>query len=366
MDAPPELMLYMHSFAGGGAERVMVQLANHWAGTGRRVTLAVNLDQGPLAAELAPGVGREALGRKRGLLAAPALAALLRRTRPAALVSAMAEQNVTACLARRLARFPGPLLTVEHNFMSAALAGLGARGRLIAALMRWTYPMADAVAAVSAEAARDLETLARLPANGVRVLYNPIWPMEPDPARAAEAVHPWLAGPAPVLLAVGRLVAQKNHANLLEAFAIARQRRDLRLILLGEGPLLADLEARAATLGIAGDVAFAGFRRDVADFLARASLFVLSSDREGLPLSLMEALRLGTPVVATDCRSGPRELLEDGRHGALVPVRDPGALAEAILATLAAPPDPERLRARAADFATPTVAAAYEAALRGG
>lgn len=359
-----DLLLYTHSFDGGGAERVMVQLANHWAEAGARVALVVNVATGPLAQDLAREVAVRALDQPRGLLAAPALARTIRRLAPRAVISAMTEQNVTACIARRLARFRGRLLTVEHNFMSNALASTPLwRRQLLTRAMRLTYPMADCVSAVSEASARDLEELIDLPSASVAVLYNPIWPMSLTAGAAPPTVHPWLGGPDPVLLTVGRLVAQKNHANLLAALAIARGSRPLRLIILGEGPLRAGLEAEARTLGLEGVVDFLGFRRNVADFLHFADLFVLSSDREGLPLSLMEAMKMGTPVVATDCQSGPRELLENGRYGRLVPIQDPAALAAAILDTLADPPPAAALTARAGDFATDAIARRYEAAL---
>ncbi len=356
-----DLLLYTHSFDGGGAERVMVQLANHWAAQGAQVALVVNLADGPLQGDLDDNVTKVSLDRKRGLLAAPALASAIRKMKPAGVFSGMTEQNITACFARRLAGYRDPVVTVEHNFMSTALAGMSwGRRTLLTRLMRLSYPLADKVTAVSAESARDLEALCGLPQDSVGVLYNPIWPMDPNLDAAPGDIHPWFGGPDPVLLCVGRLVGQKNHANLLDALARARQTRPLRLILLGEGPLLPDLAKQAAELGVTDAVDFAGFRRNVADFLHHADLFVLSSDREGLPLSLMEALKAGTPVVSTDCRSGPRELLEDGRHGKLVPVRDPDALAAAVLETLDTPPDRNALKARAANFATDTVARKYE------
>lgn len=357
-----DLMLYTHSFDGGGAERVTVQLANHWSMLGARVALALDTPEGPLGGDLDASVDVVDLRQRRGLLASPALAAALRRHRPSGLISAMTVQNVTACIARRLVGEQTRVLTVEHNFMSAALATMPfPRGPMLRTLMRFAYPFADAVAAVSHASARDLEDIIGLPSGAVNALYNPIWPLAPTPGLAPSILHPWLGGDTPALLTAGRLVPQKNHALLLEALAIARRTRPLRLLLLGEGPLREALEAQAAALDVADAVDFLGFRRDVADFLQAADLFVLSSDREGLPLSLLEALSLGTPVVSTDCQSGPREILRDGAVGALTPVGDANALAAAILATLAAPPPREALTARAADFDTDAVARRYEA-----
>ena len=358
--------LYMHGFHGGGAERVMIQLANHWAEAGARIVMMTNLGDGPLRRDLSPRVAHLGLNRKRGLLAAPGLAAALRERRPHVLVSAMSEQNVTACLARRLVGPQVRVVTVEHNFMSDALARK-ARWRRIALphLMRAAYPSADAVAAVSRAAAEDLQALLRRPGIPVRVLYNPIWPLRPAPDAEPGRLHPWLAEADPVLVTIGRLVPQKNHRNLLEALSLVRGDRPVRLLVLGDGPLRAELEAHAATLGVRDAVAFLGFRREVADFLRFSDVFVLSSDWEGLPLSLMEALMMGTPVVSTDCRSGPRELLEEGRYGELVPVRDPRKLAEAVLRTLDTVTDREALKARAADFEVDSVALRYEALMFG-
>jgi len=349
-------MLYTHGFHGGGAERVTVQLANHWAAAGVRVVMVVNVDGGPLRQELSPAIAVRVLDRKRGLLAAPALARAIRDLAPGALVSAMTEQNIVACFARRLARYRGPLLTVEHNFMSNAFAAMPRwRSAMLKRLMRVAYPLADAVSAVSEASARDLDGILGMPSGRVEVLYNPIAALELTPDASPADVHPWLGGPDPVLLSVGRLVPQKNHANLLRAVAIARETRPIKLLILGDGPLRADLDTQASSLGITDIVDFLGFRRDVADLLHFSDLLVLSSDWEGLPLALMEALKMGTPIVSTDCQSGPRELLDNGRLGERVPVRDSAALAQGILRGLADPPSREDLVARANDFSTEEV-----------
>lgn len=359
-----DLLLYTHGFHGGGAERVTVQLANHWSGAGVRVAMVVNVDGGPLRHELSPAIAVRVLNRPRGLLAAPALARAIRDLAPGAVVSAMTEQNIVTCFARRLARYAGPVLTVEHNFMSSAFAAMpGWRSGLLKRLMRVAYPMADAVSAVSEASARDLDGILGKPRGTVAVLYNPIADLARTPGLSAADVHPWLSGPDPVLLSVGRLVPQKNHANLLRAVAIARESRPVRVLVLGDGPLRGDLEALARSLGVADAVDFLGFRRDVADLLHFSDLLVLSSDWEGLPLALMEALKMGTPIVSTDCQSGPRELLDGGRLGQLVPVRDSAALAAGILRALAEPAPREALVARAADFSTEEVVRRYEEAL---
>lgn len=361
---PLDVLLYTHSFAGGGAERVIVQLANHWAGRGFRTALVVNLDEGPLRAEVAEGVEIIQLGIRRGLLAAPALARLLRGRRPRAMAAGITMQNLVACLSNRLAGRPARLIVTEHNFLSVRPDNLhSALHRVVQEAVRWIYPLADVVSAVSAAAARDLDRRLGRPEGTATVVYNPIWPPARIPGLAPCDVHPFFGGPDPVVVSVGRLMPQKNHHNLIDAIAVARRTRPVRAVVIGEGQLRAELEVHVDRLGLRDAIDFPGFRRNVGDFLAAADLFVLSSDTEGLPLAMMEAMQMGTPVVSTDCPTGPDELLADGAYGALVPMRDPEALGAAILAALEAPADPERLKARASAFTIDSIARRYEQAI---
>src|SRR5262249_31436661 len=150
--------------------------------------------------------------------------------------------------------------------------------------------------------------------------------------------HPWLgAGEPPVLLGVGHLRMQKDFPTLIRAFALARKNRRMRLVLLGEGSQRPRLHRMISSLGVGDDVYLAGYTDNPFSWMARASLFVLSSAWEGLPAVLIEAMACGCPVVSTDCPSGPWEILEGGKYGRLVPCRDPQNLAEAIIATLDAP-----------------------------
>jgi len=184
-------------------------------------------------------------------------------------------------------------------------------------------------------------------------------------ALASEPIeHPWLVpGPPPVVLAAGRLTAQKDFPTLLRAFARLVPERDLRLMILGEGPDRAALEAEIEALGLGDRVALLGFQANPFSYMARARLFVLSSAWEGLPGVLIQAMACGTPVVSTDCPSGPREVLEGGRLGPLVPVGDAEALARAIMQTLDAPLPAEILKARAAQYGLAPVSRRYLAAL---
>ena len=213
--------------------------------------------------------------------------------------------------------------------------------------------MADAIVAVSDGVADRLAQATGLPRGSIRTVYNPV--VGPElPTLAAEPVgHPWFRhGGPPVVLGAGRLVEQKDFPTLLRAFALVRRARPARLVILGDGPAGAceGLRAIAAALGCAEDLDLPGFVANPFAYMARAAAFALSSLHEGLPGVLIQALACGCPVVSTDCPSGPREILDGGRYGRLVPVGDHEALARAILACLDDPSGREERVARAAAF----------------
>jgi glycosyltransferase involved in cell wall biosynthesis len=296
---------------------------------------------GPYLEKLHPDVNVVDLGGHRMARSVWPLARYLRQERPALVFTALDYVNVVALVARALARVRVPLVVSEHNTLSQAVAHTSSRRtRWMPALLRVAYPHADGVVAVSRGVADDLVALCRLPAESVTVLNNPIVSLELLRLRNEPAEHPWLDDSSvPVFVAAGRLVPQKDFATLIEAFATARRQRAARLVILGDGPLRGDLERQAAALGVSDDVSLPGFCANPYAVMAGARAFVLSSAWEGLPTVLVEALACGTSVIATDCPSGPAEILDGGRLGRLVPVGDTAALAEAMLAAMEGSPE---------------------------
>jgi glycosyltransferase involved in cell wall biosynthesis len=288
----------------------------------------------------------------RLLLSLVPLTRYLRRERPRVLVSSMSHANMIAIWAAKLAGNNTPVMVTVHNTMSESTKRTG---RLEPYLLRTFYPWADRVVAVSRGAADDLAGTSGLSRERIDVVYNPV--ITPAILQSARQTpdHPWFAsGSPPIVLGVGRLTRQKDFPTLIRAFAEVRRQRPARLMILGEGEERASLEALVAELGLTEDVALPGFRDNAMAFMAGSALFVLSSAWEGLPTVLIEALAAGTRVVSTDCPSGPREILQDGRLGALVPIGDTAALAAAMAAALDRPRDrvpPEALAAFTRDAA---------------
>jgi len=325
------------SFSGaGGVERMVVNLVGGLVDLGRQVDLVVMRAEGPHLVELPPEVRLVRLGVRHSLLAPPALARYLRRTRPRALLAAKDRAGRAAVLGRALAGTDTRIVLRLGTNLSTAMAGRPALARWLRYWpIRRLYPRVDQIVAVSQGVAEDTAEIARIPRERILVIRNPvITPKLPELARAP-CPHPWLeSGQPPLVLGMGRLTRQKDFPTLIRAFAEVRRERSCRLLILGEGNGRPRLEALVAELGIGVDVDLPGFQSNPFTYLARAALFVLSSAWEGSPNALTEAMALGTPVVSTDCPSGPRELLDGSRFGPLVAVGDVAGLARAMSATL--------------------------------
>ncbi len=232
-------------------------------------------------------------------------------------------------------------------------------------MIPWIYPWADALIAVSNGVADDLSKTIGVDREKIRVVFNPSIDASNRPGLDVSPNHEWFGQPkVPVIVAAGRLNPQKDFETLIRAFALVRERRKARLLILGEGPERQSLEFLVSSLGLEQDVVLPGYTDDPLPYFCEASLFVMSSIYEGFPNVLVEALACGAPVVCTDCESGPREILQDGRLGPLVPIKNPDRLAEAITQVLDAPGDREARLRRADDFTVEETARRYLSVLR--
>jgi len=362
--ARSRVTLFLPSLGGGGAERAMVHLASGLADAECEVAMVVAESGGAYTELVSPKVELIELGVRRTGAALPGLIRHLRQWRPAAILAVLPHANILAVVARALARVDARLLVCEQATVSPLMPYASWKVRLVARGRRHFYARADKVIAVAEGTADDLVEHFGIPRENIEVIFNPMVTTGLT-ERAAEPVeHPFLVpGSPPVILAVGRLDRQKNFPLLLAAFVEVRRKVPARLLILGEGGERQRLEEQIDALGLGADVDLPGFVDNPYACMARARLFVLSSDWEGLPSVLIEAMAVGCPVVSTDCPSGPREILDGGRLAPLVPPGDAEALARAILETLAAPPDPTRLRQRAEQFSLDRIVPRYKQAL---
>ncbi len=328
--------LFTVSLEVGGAERVLVTLANQFAKRGHLVHMVLMKPEGLLRKELHPAVEIVDLLTYRTLRTIVPLARWLRVVRPDALLSTLSQPNLCAIVARRLAGVATRIVVREANTPSSEFGSAYLlKDRIVPALIAQLYRHADAVVAVSEGVRRDLLRLTRLPSERIVRIYNPVITEALQQACNAPLEHSWFErGAPPVVLAVGRLTPQKDFPTLIRAFAQVYHQHMARLLILGEGEQRSELEQLVKQLGLSEAVHLPGFEPNPFRYMRRAAVFVLSSRYEGLPNALIQAMACGCPVVATDCPSGPREILDGGKYGALVPVGDVDALAEAILAAL--------------------------------
>jgi glycosyltransferase involved in cell wall biosynthesis len=333
--------LFLPGLYGGGAERVMLNIASGLAERGYSVDLVLAQAEGPFLSEVPASIrvvelNGHSMRAGRTLASLVPLLRYLRRERPKALLSAL-HANFVAIWAGRLAGIPERVVISEHNTFSCHHGQLPRRYRVpMTQCVKRFYPAAHRIVAVSRGVADDLAQVARIPRNRIEVIYNPVVTPGLEAKSREKLIHPWFEpGNPPVVLSMGRLTAQKDFSTLIKAFAGVCRDFPARLLILGEGEDRLKLEALVRDLDLEKDVALPGFVQNPFPYMVGASLFVLSSRWEGLPTVLVEALYCGLPVVATDCPSGPREILKDGAYGRLVPVGSPQALTEAIQLALA-------------------------------
>ncbi len=327
-----KLAFFLPSLEGGGAERTSTLLANELAKQDFAVDLVLAQVKGPYLDQVSSRIRIVDLNSPRVLKALPGLRAYLQKEQPDILLSVLNHANVVAVWARKLARAKTRLVLTEHiSILPSAAHARTIRARAMPLLIRQNYHQADAVVAVSQGVAQELVHNLGLPKSKVHVIYNPVINEELYRKAQEPPEHPWLApGQPPVILAVGRLVPEKNFSLLLQAFALLRNRRNARLIILGEGPERPALEARVRQLGLEGLVDMPGFVHNPYSFMRHATVVALSSRWEALPTVLIEALALGKPVVSTDCPHGPREIITEPNLGWLVPLEDPFDLSRAL------------------------------------
>lgn len=354
------LSLFIPSLHGGGAERVMVSLANGLAAKGLDVDLVLARKEGIYLADVSPDVRIVSLNAPRTRQTLWPLVSYLRRERPATLVSAMNYVNIIASWACRISKVPTRLVLTEHANLSHLLSDSHpAMAWCLPWLMRPAYARADAIVAVSDGVAQDLARRLGYAPQRIHTRHNPI-DTATVAAKSTEPLdHPWFTpGAPPVIIAAGRLSQEKDYPTLIDAFCRLRKQRPLRLAILGEGGERRALEIMIDGLECKDDILLAGFQNNPYAWMSRAAVFVMSSRWEGFGNVLVEAMACGTPVVSTACPSGPEEILEQGRWGRLAPVADPAALAQAIDQTLTDPHPPD-VRLRAQDFSVDRAVQAY-------
>lgn len=355
------IAFFLPNLAGGGAERVCVNLASGFLTRGLDIDFVLARASGPLVADLPPEANIVDLKAARTLAALPGLARYLRQQSPEAVIAAPDVANLVAAWAKLLARSDTLVLgSNQNNIIHSSRNNPKIQEKAYPFLLRLFAPAFHGLVTVSKGNSEAIDRKVHFPRQKVHLIYNPAARSEIGVLSRVPLDHPWFAiGQAPVILAVGRLERQKDYPTLLRAFAILRQVRQARLVILGVGSQRNAILNLGTNLGILEHLDVLPFDLNPFRYMARSTVFVLSSAWEGFGNVLVEALACGTQVVSTDCPSGPAEILENGKYGRLVPVGDAAGLAAAIDDAIDRPIPAELLKSRAKDFSIESAAKSY-------
>jgi len=354
------IALFFGNFHGGGVQRVRLVLAREFLSRGVQVDLVVVNGEGELRKAVPEQARIIDLQANRTLWALPALVRYLRVHKPQAILSSQTHHNLLAIIARKLSRISTLLVVGEHHNLHENRKDEGLPAIVHLAVAKVLYKYADEVLAVSEGVSQSINQALAIPLSSINTIHNPI-DMSHLREKAHEQIdHSWLnQHQIPVIVGIGRLSKEKDFPTLIDAIEIITRSKKVRLVILGDGEDKNALMSMIKQKNLENVVRLTGYIDNPYAYLGRSSVFVLSSRREGFPNALLEALACGTAVVATDCPSGPSEMLENGKFGPLVPVGEPKALANAIIETLDNPLPAEILVNRAKDFSVDVIGDQY-------
>lgn len=355
------ISIVLPNLCGGGAERLHINLARQWISQGYSVEMVLMQATGVLMPLLPAEVSIYNLGVTRISKTIISLARYIRKRRPAVVLAAMWSLTSATAIAWNLAGRSGRLFLSEHEHLTQSYIN---RKRVspfyIRNLIRFTYPLASGIITVSRGVMDDLHAIGSLAMENMNVIYNPsAIGISCSSCTPEEKQSVWGNNIDHCILAVGRLSEEKDLFTLVRAFALVSKNINTKLIILGEGPLRAELTILINSLGLHESIILPGFVTNPSPWYRSADLFVISSKWEGFGNVIVEALEYGIPIVSTDCPSGPAEILDNGKYGKLVPVGDVDALAAAMLASLNESHDREKLMERAKDFSVEKIAREY-------
>ncbi|HBI00305.1 MAG TPA: glycosyl transferase [Flavobacterium sp.] len=330
-----KITFYLSHLYQGGAENVMVIVANEMAKQGHVIDFVLAKAEGAFIHRLSSSVNLVDLNLPNPYFAVFGLIKYLRVAQPDVIISSLHLNNICAVLAKKFSGVKKTRVLIRvANVISVKRVSFWKK-RLERLALSVFYPWADKIIAVSKNVALDLNSFLGIPNKKILVIYSPSITPEMMAASHEPVDHAWFqSNYPPVVLGVGRQTVVKDYATLLKAFALASKEKDMRLLLLGDGPERLALEELVKELGIENKVEIKGFVDNPFNYMRNAAVMVLPSLWEGLPNVLIEALACGCPIISTDSPGGVREILKDGEYGELVPLRDAQTISDKILDVL--------------------------------
>lgn len=346
------------SMRAGGAERATLNLINGLSQRGMSIDLVLLSSKGEFFNEISKSIHIVSLNKSRTIYSVNTFQNYLKENNPDIIVAIQNHIQLLVLLSIKFSHWKGKIILNEQSTYSRNVTGI--KGRIQKLLSKYLFQSAHVITSVSKGVKEDFTK--SFPALQLKnnVIPNAIITDQFDEYKNHTVKHHFFEEGKGVVVTAGRLVKSKNFALLLKAFAVAKKEMDIKLIILGDGPELFSLQQIAAKLNISDDVSFQGYVPYPSHYFSKASVFVLSSDYEGLPAVIIEALACGCKIVSTNCENGPAEILANGDYGWLVPVGEVKALSLSILTALKTEIDSNKLIERSKEFHQKKVVEQYE------
>lgn len=328
-----KIAIFIPNLGGGGAERVVCNLANCLVLRGYSIEILLMNDKFENKYHINSLVKIKFLNCSRAAFSVPYLIRYLKKNKPDIFLSVLTHANIVTLIAGAIIGYLEKIYISEHGVFDRRFE-IGLKDKLVKMLAAKLYPFAKKIIAVSDVSKKSLEENLNINPAKVVKIYNPIVNLRPE-AKSNKAIKDLLKNDinVPVVISAGRFCHEKDFITLLRAFQIVVKKMPARLVLLGDGPDRAKITDCVIELGLHANVEMPGFVDNLESWMACASVFVLSSPRESFGNVLVEAMSLNLPVISTDC-GGPSEILENGFWGKLVPVGDFECMATQILNVL--------------------------------
>lgn len=353
-----KIAIIMPNLKFGGAERVVIDLANYWSRNGMDIDLVVIDHSGEYSNQVYQNVNVINLDSRRMLAAFVPIMKYLKNTNAEIVWVNLWPLTAFVLFCKIIVRRNMRIYVTHHNQLTSSyIKGCPFRKLIAQITLYLIYPAATGVSCVSRGLKEELIKISPSRRISPKVIYNPLTSSTYPPR---EVIHAkWCSPGALRVLSVGELKIQKNHELLIDSIAVVKRYRVVECVIVGDGVLKSHLQKKIDRLGLVDVVRLVGYSADPFPWYRTADVFVLTSDWEGFGNVIVEALSVGLPVFSTNCKSGPAEILEGGKYGKLFKCGDTEGIAMELVNFNSSEIDKQILISRSFDFDVDKISAEY-------
>jgi len=352
------ICFFVGALTQGGIGTLTINLTREFLKRGVEVDIFLLRNEGELR-ELVPEDARVFVADGNNFIRTMKFILYLKREKPDVSISAREKQSLGNIFATLFCRTE-PIISVHTN-ITEQNKRLNKEALIIPLFSKLLYKIPNKFIAVSQGVKEDLNRRTGVQREKIKVIYNPVYieNSQRESSKLHDSVQNIINSGKKYIISAARFTEQKDIPTLIRAFQLVRDKLDIKLVIIGDGHQKSMIIELINELGLSDNVIMPGFVPNPEDYIKNASLYILSSKWEGFGNVIVEALGVGTPVVATDCPSGPSEILENGKYGKLVPVGNIEKMAYSIIEELNSKVDTEFLIERAKDFSVSKIADEY-------